>query len=236
VGQLWHNGVEGNNTLVMGVLRIGDNHVDAVSPSADSAAWPIGLCRPKADTRSDDESKTLLGRKDQLRRVFEKTADGLYRFILFRVGGNRDWADDLLQQTCHEAAKSRKVPSDDAECEAWLRGVAKNLIRKHWRKMKRNRENCSLENAALSQQFIEDMESRPIPPDVLASAETNQQLMLAVTKLSGGDQGLVFAFYFQGRSHTEIAQASGTTTKSIEALLYRVRSRLRSMLHDIERT
>ena len=228
--------MDSDKTLVTGVSRIGDNHVDVASQSPDGAAWPIGLYGPITGARSGHVSRTLLDRKDQLRRVFESTADGLYRFILFRVGGNRDWADDLLQQVCHEAAKSRRVPIDDAECEAWLRGVAKNLIRKHWRKIKRNRESCTLEDATLSRQLVEDMESRPHPPDVLASAETNQQLMLAVTKLRTVDQRLVFAFYFEGRSHADIAQASRTTTKSFEARLDRVRSRLRLMLSDIERT
>ena len=44
-------------------------------------------------------------RRERLRRVISTGCDGLYRFILVRVGGDHDGADELLQQTCHEAAR-----------------------------------------------------------------------------------------------------------------------------------
>ena len=80
------------------------------------------------------------------------------------------------------------------------------------------------------------MESRPLPPDVVARKELGHQLLLAVTALPASEQQLVFAFYFEGRSQAEIASDLGVTVKSIETRLYRTRQRLRTILRDVERT
>jgi RNA polymerase sigma-70 factor (ECF subfamily) len=175
-------------------------------------------------------------KQDRLRRVFRHCGDGLYRFILVRVGGDRNVADDLLQQTCHEAARHRRMPDDDTECEAWLHGIARNLIRRHWRQNGRSGNHVTVEDARLSQQLVEDMESHPLPPDAVARKELGHQLLLAVTALPASDQHLVFAFYFEGRSQAEIASELGVTVKSIETRLYRTRQRLRTILRDGERT
>ena len=174
--------------------------------------------------------------RERLRRVFEKTADGLYRFILVRVHDDGHAADELLQQTCHEAARHRRMPQDDAECEAWMRGIARNLIRRYWRRMKRQRGRLHLEHASVSAQLVEDMESQPLPPDALIREESTRQLALAVTSLPAADQRLVLAFYFDGRSHADISEELGLSVKSVETRLYRARHRLRAILRNNERT
>ena len=174
-------------------------------------------------------------RRETLRRVFDKTHEALHRFILFRVGGDRDVADDLLQQTCYEAARHRRPPAESGECEAWLRGIARNLIRRHWRKSKRHAGVVSLENAALATQLADDLEARPLPSDALVREESVTQLLLAVTSLSAADQGLIFAFYFDGRGQADIARKMGATEKSVESRLFRARARLRAALRNAER-
>lgn len=175
-------------------------------------------------------------RQERLRRVFHETGDALYRFILVRVYGDREAADELLQQTCHEAARHRRMPRDDTECEGWLRGIARNLIRRHWRRARKRRRQRSLEDAAVARQLVEDMESRPLPPDALMKEESTRQVLLAVTSLPVPDQQLVLAFYFEERSQADIAESLGVSVKSVETRLYRVRHRLRAVLRNIERT
>ncbi|MGB2985639.1 MAG: sigma-70 family RNA polymerase sigma factor [Phycisphaerae bacterium] len=193
-------------------------------------ATPAVSLKPIVSIGSSSESQ------GRLRRMFLAGGDALYRFILVRVHGDRDAADDLLQQTCHEAARHRRMPNDDTECEAWLRGIARNLIRRHWRQAKRQRGRLPLQDAELSRQLVEDLESRPLPADVMIREESARQLLLAVTSLPASEQRLVFAFYFQGRSQADIAGEFGISAKSVETRLYRVRNRLRAILRNIERT
>jgi RNA polymerase sigma-70 factor (ECF subfamily) len=174
--------------------------------------------------------------RETLRQVFLRASDALYRFILVRVRGDRTAAEDLLQQTCCEAARHLRPPVDHDECEAWLRGISRNLIRRHWRKSKREAGWVSVEDAALAGSLAYDMEAGPLPPEALIKEESVTQLMLAVTSLSAADQSLIFAYYFDGRPQATMARDWGVTEKSIESRLYRARSRLREALRNMERS
>ena len=173
--------------------------------------------------------------RDRLVRAFERCSDGLYRFIVVRVGGDRHTADDLLQQTCYAAARQRRLPDQQNECEAWLFGIARNLIRKHWRSIRRRNGRVPLEDPARSRQLVEQMEGGPLPVDAIAGDEVISQLMLAVTALPAEEQRIIFAFYFEGRSQGEIAAELDVSPKSVESRLYRIRSRLRATLSGSER-
>lgn len=168
-------------------------------------------------------------RRNRLQDAFSSCCDGLYRFILVRVGGQRDAADDLLQQTCFVAAGKSRLPDGD-ECEAWLFGIARNLVRKHWRTQKVRGKTLPLLDAEPGAALLDAMESGPLPAEVLESDEAATRLLAAVTALSADDQRLVFAFYFQGRPHTDIAEETGASAKGVETRLYRIRRRLRALL------
>ncbi len=176
------------------------------------------------------------GRRDALRQVFRSVGGGVYRFILVRVGGDRDVADDLLQQTCYEAARHRRPPADVDECEAWLRGIARNLVRRHWRSARRDAGRVSIADPAVANRLADDLETRPLPVDALVKEEWTTQLLLAVTSLAAADQELIFAYYFDGRPQAAIASDLGVTDKSVENRLYRARGRLREALRHMGRS
>ena len=182
------------------------------------------------------ENASITDTEERLPEAFRSIADGLYRWILLRVGRHRHVAEDLLQQTCHEAARSRRRPVDDDKYEAWLRGIAKNLVRRHWRRSKRRGTQVSIENPDVARQLADDLESRSLPSDTMIRDEVSEQLLLAVTSLPADEQRLIFAFYFEGRSQAQIAEELHVSAKSVETKLYRVRNRLREVLRDIERT
>lgn len=172
---------------------------------------------------------------ERLRRVFSNVADGLYRFILVRVGGHRATAEDLLAEACCVAVQNTNLPEGNAACEAWLFGVARNLVRKHWRRIKQRPGHVSIDDAAGSRQLVEAMESHTLPVDVLTQKESVTRMMAAITSLPATDQRLVFDYYFDGRAQDAIAKELGVTAKSIETKLYRIRGRLRAILRDPER-
>ncbi len=173
--------------------------------------------------------------RDRLARTFRRAADALYRFILYRVGGHRTTADDLLQEVCRVAVGHAGVPDDDDQCEAWLRGIARNLIRAHWR-TSRNGVVATYALAAETAEHIASMiGSERLPEDVVCRQETHHALMLAVTELPADEQRLIFGFYFDGRSQADLAGEVGVSPKAIETKLYRIRGRLRSALGDLER-
>lgn len=173
--------------------------------------------------------------RERLRRVFHAASDALYRFILVRVGGDGHAADDVIQQTCYEAARHRRMPDDDEQCQAWMFGIARNLVKKHWREVGKRDTEVPLHNAESSAALAVAMESETLPAQAWASSENVTQLMLAITALPPADQELIFAFYFDGRSQAQIAGEENVSPKSVEARLYRIRTRLRTSLRAEER-
>lgn len=167
-------------------------------------------------------------------KAFERSADALYRFLLFRVGGRQELAEELLQQTCCVAASHRHPPDDASACEAWLRGIARNMLRRHWRTTGRRPESARPDDVHASRRLLTAMESGPLPPEELVREENVARLMMAVIELAASDQQLVFDFYFCGRNQHQLAEALGCTTKAVEARLYRARQRLKVMLAGAE--
>ncbi len=187
-----------------------------------------------AGLRQTASIERTCNRDDRLREVFDRVGEGLYRFILMRVGGDRHTADDLLQQTCYEAARHRRPPTDNGECAAWMWGIARNLLRRHWRDQKRQAGLIPLDSAAA--QLADCLEARPLPQDALIREEMADALLLAVTELAAEDQRLVFGYYFDGRRQAEIARDEGITEKSVETRLARARQRLRNTLRSMGRS
>ncbi len=172
----------------------------------------------------------------QLERAFGRGADALYRFILVRVARRRDVADDLLQQTCCIAVQQNRVFADDDECESWMRGIARNLVKAHWRSVKKHNGRINLEDAEQSRQLLARLESQTWGDDELADEESIARLMYAITALPSAEQRLIFDFYFDGRSQEDLARELDVSSKAIESRLYRLRGRLRAILDNTERT
>jgi RNA polymerase sigma-70 factor (ECF subfamily) len=166
----------------------------------------------------------------RLEKAFERCGNDLYRFILLRVSNDRHVADDILQQTCFEAARHRRIPKEDNDCQAWLFGIAKNLTRKHFRQVLRDSKQ------RLSFALVDERKSAARSHDLndaRDSTEHNEsvpELLNAIAALDEADQELILGSYFEGRSHEELAKMIGVSVRAIEGRLYRARNALRNVL------
>src|ERR1700676_1558223 len=76
----------------------------------------------------------LAGDERIWRLWYEETYSGLYAYVLWRCGGLRDHADDVLQETWLTAVRQmRRFDPAKGSYAAWLRGIAANLLRNHFR-------------------------------------------------------------------------------------------------------
>lgn len=168
------------------------------------------------------------GADTRLRRAFERCGDDLYRFIVLRVHGDRHAADDLLQQTCYEAARHRSTPNGNDAAQAWLFGIAKNLIRKHFRRLRREARLRGEEVAAGASPPLLDGIGQE--PGAVSESDIAPHLLTAISALNEKDQQLLIGSYFEGRTQEELARAIGVSVRAIEGRLYRARLALREAL------
>ena len=165
----------------------------------------------------------------ELAEVFAETWQALYRYIAVRVGGDEALADDCMQQTCLQAARSKRVPARN-ELEPWMRGIARNVIRRHWRHARLDAKTAPVEDGTVAHLIAEAIDRGPLPLEWLVRNEIRDQLLLAITELMAPEQNVICRFYFAGESYKELADAFGVSVRSIEGRLYRARSELRRKL------
>lgn len=135
-----------------------------------------------------------------------------------------------MQQTVTVALGHTGLPNTREQQEGWLRGVAKNLIRRHWRVLKREPMMESDAIAGVGSSLVSATSDDLRPESVAIKRESIDQLMLAVSDLAADDQWLLYEFYRHGRTRSQIAQSLGATEKSVQSRLYRLRIRLREKL------
>jgi RNA polymerase sigma-70 factor (ECF subfamily) len=150
------------------------------------------------------------------RTWYDESFAGLHRYVLWRCGGRRDHADEVVQETWLTAV--RRVGLFDPAAgpfAAWLRGVAANLLRNHFRREVR-RARCTVPLDA----------DLPAPGDE-ADRDRGERVARALAALPERFEAALRAKYLEGRSVVEIAAETGDSPKAVESLLTRARQAFR---------
>lgn len=165
--------------------------------------------------------------------AFERFGDLLHRYIAVRVGGDIPLTDDLSQQLWLQARSGlASVPRH--EIEFWLRSVAKNLVRTHWRRVACRAGAIPIADGALAAELAERMARECLPQAELERKEVQDQLLLGITELGLEEQTLILGHYFEGLPHRELAERLSISPRAVEGRLYRARLALRDKLRALE--
>lgn len=175
------------------------------------------------------EDGTIEPARDRLAERFAAVSRGLYRYTVVRLGGDAALADDIMQQVWLEISRNDGGCGVD-DWESWLRGVARNLIRQHWRRLQRRAAVLPMADPAVAAELSRLLDREELPDAMLERRDVRDQLLLALTELGADDQELVIRYHFHGQSHQEIAQALQMTPRAVEGRLYRARRGLRDRL------
>lgn len=97
----------------------------------------------------------------------------------------------------------------------------------HWRRLKRNKANYSLDAGDGIE--YEACEFEPSPEEFMARAVTIQRLCYALNRLPPAQGRRIDACYLLGQSMTEIAQAEGLDESSIRESIRRGLERMRKI-------
>src|SRR6476646_645291 len=80
-------------------------------------------------------SAVLAGDEQAWRTWYDESFDGLYAYVLWRCAGLRDRADEVVQEVWLTAVRRlRSFDPGQGSVAAWLRGIAANLLRNHFRR------------------------------------------------------------------------------------------------------
>ena len=151
---------------------------------------------------------------DDVERLFRTYHATLVRYLTRRLG-DRDWAEEVAQETFVRALRQEKLVNE----RAWLFAVATNLVRDEARKDIRRRRRLTLLRAE-----VEEAEA----PAVEQSMERAHEAGLArqaLAALAERDR-LALLMREEGLGYDEIASALSLSVGSVGTTLARARRRL----------
>ena len=147
--------------------------------------------------------------------LFREFHQPLVRYLTRRLG-DRDWAEEVAQETFLRAARQKEIVSE----RSWLFAVATNLVRDEARKDARRRKH--LELLAREEREREDT----VPQLVTMEREENAAIARrALEALTERDREALL-MREEGLDYTEIAKALDLSVGSVGTTLSRARRRL----------
>jgi RNA polymerase sigma-70 factor (ECF subfamily) len=141
-----------------------------------------------------------------------QTARVLHGYLC-RLSHDAGVADEVLQETYMRMINAPTM--EDRSRKAYLYQTATNLLRDHWRKQKRERQNWELNKAP--EQLHQDFN---LPLDMACVFE----------QLTAKDGAVLWLAHVEGLSHREIAAILGLKEKSLKVILFRARARAKDLL------
>jgi RNA polymerase sigma-70 factor, ECF subfamily len=166
----------------------------------------------------DDASAAFVMDEDAFRAFYERTARGVWAYLA-RVTGDRQQADDLLQETFYRFLRAAATHDSEAHRRNSLYRIATNLARDARRR--------SLIRAPFS--VSTDIERVP-SSDHGGTAERMADFTRAMSHLKPRERAMLWLAYAEGASHREIADVLGLRPASLKPMLFRARRRLAALL------
>jgi RNA polymerase sigma-70 factor (ECF subfamily) len=179
----------------------------------------MGNALPEIDVESKAAERAVpLMDEETFRRFYERTSRGVWAY-LSRMTGDRQLADDLLQETFYKFYRAGANYESETHRRNALFCIATNLARDAARKRR----------LADIVPIPEEMELRA-NDRTAAKVETRTDVRRALEQLKPAQREMLWLAYAQGASHNEIAEILGVKSASVKALLFRARQKMATLL------
>jgi RNA polymerase sigma-70 factor (ECF subfamily) len=166
------------------------------------------------------------GDRSAWRAWYDDTFPALDRYLLWRCGGLRDVADDLLQEVWLVAVR-RLDQFDPAQGAflAWLRGIATGLLANRWRSLARQRR---LQPVPTSQQVT----AEPADASSESRDERAESVARALAELPPLYEEVLRRRYLEGQAVAQMASEMNCSLKAVESRLSRAREAFRAIYEE----
>jgi RNA polymerase sigma-70 factor (ECF subfamily) len=155
--------------------------------------------------------------EDAFRAFYDRTARGVWAYLA-RVTGDRQLADDLLQEAFYRFLRAASAHDNESHRRNSLYRIATNLARDARRR--------SLIRAPFNLSCT-DVERVPSTDRPTADGTDFAQ---AMSNLKPRERAMLWLAYAEGASHREIAEVLGLRPGSLKPMLFRARRRLAALL------
>ena len=179
---------------------------------------------PVAPEASDAQLVLEVLRKDRkaTAEFVNRHADHVYGYVRRRLIPHTEFADDLVQEVFLAAWENLEKFRGESSLRTWLLGIARHKVEDHYRKRLREVQVPGEEESPSSEpvdphsveEAIEQQRAEKKTQEILASLPEAYSIVLLWR-------------YWEKRSLSEIAIATGRTEKAVERLLARAREQFK---------
>jgi RNA polymerase sigma-70 factor (ECF subfamily) len=157
--------------------------------------------------------------EDAFRGFYDRTSRLLWAYLA-RITGDRQQADDLLQECFYRFLRADAALETESHRRHYLFRIATNLVRDGVRRRR-------TQPPPVSQEILPEAMGNPHHVD---SLDRRLDVTRAMGLLKPRERAMLWLAYAQGSSHDEIAKMVGVRPSSMKALLSRARRKLADAL------
>lgn len=159
---------------------------------------------------------------DLMRALHDEYGRQLWSYVLHLVGGDRDRAEDVVQETFVRAWRNPHLLDEErGPVRAWLFTVAKRIVIDEWRT---RRVHAEIVTADIPEHEVVDETDRMVQSWLVTEA---------LGKLSDVHRQALVECYYQGRSVPEVAARHGVPEGTIKSRLHYGLRSLRLALEEM---
>lgn len=168
-----------------------------------------------------------MNRHKIFKKIYQITSQPLIRFISKRLHHDQQLVDEIFQETMLSAFKGLEKFENKSKYLTWLCRIAMNKIADYYR------QNVN-ENSGLVAPLIDNLDglfaNDLLPEEAAILIDLRKNIRRCINLLPHEYRMLINLRYFKELSYKEIGKLLGFRARSVEAKLYRARSKLKELL------
>lgn len=170
----------------------------------------------------DTSSKSHLSSAD-FEVIFESHYKKVYNFISFRINNHHD-TEELVSQVFEKVMiKFYMYDETRSSMEAWIVGIAKNVVNDYFRAIKR-------QNIVSIDNVINLICGRSQPSEIVVKNDENKALVEVLSTLSQKERTIIAMKFSTGLKNTEIAEIMDISESNVGSILHRTLKKMRTKL------
>ncbi len=174
------------------------------------------------------------GEPDAFETLVRTYQDRLFDFCV-RMLGDREEANDLVQDVFVSAHQNLSRFREDAKLSTWLFRIGKNHCINRLKYLKRRGRGRSEEYGEQSESaLVEHLGAAPGPDAALESAREQARVQWAISQLEPDARMLVALRDIEGLSYEEIVDITELPLGTVKSRLHRAREKLVNLLGQLE--
>jgi RNA polymerase sigma factor (sigma-70 family) len=186
----------------------------------------VGVARSGVEPDGVLIERSVRGRPDAFVEVARRHEVAIHAYLARRAG--RQAADDLLAEVWLRAFAARGgYDAGYADARPWLYGIARNVLREHWRA--RSRQSSGEDPAPIGGTTV-DPTDRVI--ERLDSAQQAKAVLSAVRTLPAAEREILLLVAWEQLTPAEAAKVLGVPPGTARSRLHRARATVRQVLSE----